>query len=103
MVITSNPSTIQRNDLSCQIVRTIRQLSHEFCHLMCLTHTICRYFSDQFFFFLFAILVAIISFGLERIDGHKEYNYLDEENKTVARLVNNEQQPVTQTPEGIAL
>lgn len=57
----------------------------------------------QFAFFLFAILAAIISFGFERIDCHKEYNYLDEENKTVTRLVNKEQQPVTQTPEGIAL
>lgn len=57
----------------------------------------------QFAFFFFAILAAILSFGLERIDGHKEYDYLDEENKTVTRLVKNEQLPVTQTPEGIAL
>ena len=57
----------------------------------------------QFVFFFFAILAAILSFGLERIDGHKEYNYLADENKTVRDLVNNEQQPVTQTADGIAL
>lgn len=57
----------------------------------------------QLSFFILAIFAAILSFGLERMDGHKEYNYLDEENKTVTKLVKNEQQPVTQTPEGIAL
>ena len=57
----------------------------------------------QLSFFILAIFAAILSLGLERMDGHKEYNYLDEENKTVTKLVKNEQQPVTQTPEGIAL
>lgn len=57
----------------------------------------------QIVFFILAIIAAILSFGLERIDGHKEYNYLDDENKTVRDLVRNEQQPVTQTADGIAL
>ena len=57
----------------------------------------------QIVFFILAIIAAILSFGLERIDGHKDYNYLDDENKTVRDLVRNEQQPVTQTADGIAL
>lgn len=57
----------------------------------------------QIVFFILAIIAAILSFGLERIDGHKEYNYLDDENKTVRDLVRHEQQPVTQTADGIAL
>ena len=57
----------------------------------------------QIVFFILAIIAAILSFGLERIDGHKDYNYRDDENKTVRDLVRNEQQPVTQTADGIAL
>lgn len=57
----------------------------------------------QLAFFFLAILAAILSFGLERIGGHEEYNYLDEENKAVKKLATNEQQPITQTADGIAL
>lgn len=57
----------------------------------------------QLTFFILAIFASILSFGLERIDKHKEYDFLDEENKRVKELANNEQQSVTQTSDGIEL
>lgn len=57
----------------------------------------------QLTFFILAIFASILSFGLERIDRHKEYDFLDEENKRVKELANNEQQSVTQTSDGIEL
>lgn len=57
----------------------------------------------QLVFFFLAILAAILSFGLERIDEHKEYNYLDEENKVVKELTTNGQLSIKKTADGIAL
>lgn len=58
----------------------------------------------QIAFFILAILAAIFSFGLERIDRHSEYDFLDQENRNVKKLAdNNQQQFVTQTEDGVAL